>query len=81
MKKVKPLKQEDFNIRIIADLGMRKFSKKKKPLRHYAIFECSDCKSHFTAQTAHVKFHQQKFCHSCSARDRHRREKEKELLR
>ena len=44
MKKLKPLNQNDYNIKIIEDLGMEGI----KPNRvRFAIFECPTCKTGF----------------------------------
>ena len=52
MKKLKPLNQNDYNIKIIEDLGMEGI----KPNRvRFAIFECPTCKTGFKTRTAQVK--------------------------
>lgn len=65
-KKLKPLNQDDFNIKIVKDLGMvgNGGAKKRK-----AIFECPECKKHRKLVVGTVKHYTKKGnlnkCNSC----------------
>ncbi len=59
------LKQSDFKMKIIKDLGTSVNSKGNKKGR-YCIFECTSCSSHVTLQAARVKRENISICERCS---------------
>lgn len=66
MAKLKPLNQNDFNIKIIQDLGMIYPKEDSKRLSRYAIFECPECKTHFKNNVCDIKRKAYNLCASCS---------------
>ncbi len=62
----KPLKQEDYKMKIIEDLGRVLPKEDSKQIKRMAIFECSDCGKHIRIQTQDGK--KQERCRSCHAK-------------
>lgn len=60
MKIPRPLKQEDYPLRLIEDLGSKPY--KSKNYVRFALFECSNCKKHFEARVSPVKYGYIKTC-------------------
>ncbi len=59
----RPLKQEDYNMKIIKDLGRVLPKKDSKQVKRMAIFECGNCGTHIRIQTQDSK--KQERCRSC----------------
>lgn len=62
-KELRELNQDDFNMKIVKDLGLKPVSNYNK---RFAIFECVECRKHFETSCASAKYIKQKFCNSCS---------------
>jgi len=67
---LKPLNQNDFQMKIIKDLGMLYPNQNSKNMIRYAIFECSKCKIHFKSRVVDSKRNKQKYCKSCSNKNK-----------
>jgi len=50
---------------LIRDLGLKQCGKYRK---RYAIFECSECKSHFETRMETVRARKQEMCNSCASK-------------
>lgn len=61
----KPLKQEDFSLRILVDLGLKEVAGGRKNER-YVIAECPVCKKGFEVRAADVKRGHTTKCKSCA---------------
>lgn len=63
MNKMKELSQDDFNIKLISDLGMDGIPPQRQ---RFAMFECPSCSKHFKARTQQIKVGTRKnFDNSC----------------
>lgn len=67
--KQKPLKQEEFSMKIIEDLGQEKASEQSNKATRYAIFECNECKKHFKARATGSVARSQTTCKNCTLSD------------
>ena len=64
MRKLKPLKQEEFNMEIVEDLGSVP-TPNGKTNRRYAMFRCNTCKVPFKARASGRVIRAQKQCLDC----------------
>jgi hypothetical protein len=64
--KQQPLKQEDYNMKIIKDLGKTTANKNTTNFARYAIFECNSCKKHFKARCGGSAAKKQSTCYECT---------------
>ena len=68
---LKELKQKDFPLRIVKDLGMGFVSSESKRKVRKAIFECPVCMKEYTTQIGDVKAGKSKQCKQCSHGEQH----------
>lgn len=64
--KLKELNQNNFKMKIIKDLGMKKSRGSSNRNTRFAIFECNQCHKHFETIIARAKIKNQEKCKSCS---------------
>lgn len=64
--KQQPLKQEDFTMKIVKDLGKTTATEFTTHLARYAIFECTECNTHFKARAEGTSAKKQKLCQECT---------------
>ena len=64
--KTKPLKQEEFSMKIIEDLGTISLNENSSKKSRYAIFECNECKKHFRARATGLTARNQNVCRECT---------------
>ena len=64
--KLKELNQNNFKMKIIEDLGMKKSRGSSNRNTRFAIFECNQCNKHFETIIARAKIKNQEKCKSCS---------------
>lgn len=62
---MKPLKQSDFKIELIKDLGMQFATPNSKKKSRFAIFKCKQCKKEVTKSVLSVKTGNSILCKSC----------------
>jgi len=67
-KPLKPLNQEEYKMKILQDLGMKKPTENYYKKVRMAEFECMECKQPFEAVVA-TKAKNQKYCRKCIATD------------
>ena len=65
LSRVIPLKQEEFKMKIIEDLGKDYSSPKSTKKAKCAIFECTFCKKHFKARASGEMAKKQTMCNEC----------------
>lgn len=65
MAALKPLTDYNFKMKVIADLGMKKPTPNYYKKVRMAVFECTNCNSHFEAVVS-KKAESQLFCKSCN---------------
>lgn len=64
--KQQPLKQEDYKMKIITDLGRTTATDASTNLARYAIFECTKCNTHFKARCGGLAAKKQETCNDCT---------------
>ena len=64
--KQKELKQDEFKMKIIQDLGIIKANENSKKPSRYAIFECCTCNKHFKARATGLSSRKQESCKECT---------------
>ncbi len=64
--KQQSLKQEDYTMKIIKDLGRTTANKDTTALARYAIFECTKCNKHFKARCGGSAAKNQSLCYECT---------------
>ena len=64
--KLEELNQNNFKMKIIEDLGMKKSRGSSEKNVRYAIFECTVCNKHFETIVSRAKNKKQEKCKSCS---------------
>ena len=64
-KELKPLTDWNFKMKVVKDLGMKKPTENYYKKVRMALFECSNCKSHF-ASVVSKKAESQLFCKDCN---------------
>ena len=64
--KLEELNQNNFKMKIIEDLGMKKSRGSSEKNVRYAIFECTICNKHFETIVSRAKNKKQEKCKSCS---------------
>lgn len=68
--KQQPLKQEDYTMKIIEDLGRTTANENSTNLARYAIFECTICKEYFKARCGSTKAKNQTCCQKCTLNEK-----------
>jgi hypothetical protein len=61
-----PLDQSKFKMRIIQDLGVTVVEEKSLTAEHYALFECTACRTNFIARSTGKTAQNQTTCHTCT---------------
>jgi len=64
--KQQPLNQDEFNMKIIKDLGITTASSTSIKKSRYAIFECTKCTNHFKARATGATARKQTTCRDCT---------------
>jgi hypothetical protein len=66
----KPLLQSEFQMKIIKDLGMTTASELSTNVARYAIFECTECNTHFKARATGTTAKNQTKCIACASENK-----------
>ena len=75
---LKPLNPEEFTMKIVKDLGMKKPTENYYKKVRMAVFECCNCKRHFEAVVS-TKAKKQKYCKHCNGTDRRKEHRDHPL--
>lgn len=80
MAQLKEIKQEEFSMKIIKDLGMRKPTENYYKKVRMATFQCNNCKKPFNAVVT-TKSKTQNYCKTCGNTDREKPNRDHKLYR
>ena len=64
--KQQPLKQSEYSMTIIKDLGRTTATEHTKALARYAVFECTECSKHFKSRCGGKAAKEQLTCVECT---------------